>query len=674
MAVFQHLGPLARIYGAMVTMEQDLSSLVGAALRKLQQRDFAGAEEIYKQVLAQDSKHADALHLYGCLCDELGRTDEAVALISGAVKCNPLASPYFYNLANMLSKQGRYAEAILQYRTAIKLKPDYAVAHNNLGMVLSRQGDHVGAKTCFQNAIRSRADYADPHYNLGIEYKNEGALSQAVSSYQHAIRINPRYADAHYNLGNAYGLMQRPTEAVVAYAQASGISPDNAVILTNWGTQLLKLGRVQEAVRAFAGALRLDPCDVLTHSNLILAKCYATSDPAEIYAQCKEWDLFHGVHHRPGIQPPIDRLGPKRSLRVGYVSADFRQHAAAHWIEPLLAGHQHQSFSIYCYSNSKITDAVTDRLKRHADVWIDATELDDDALAKQIQRDQIDILVDLSGHTEGNRLPVFARKPAPVQVSWFGFPVSTGLQAMDYRLTDSIVDPIEDSEKYYSEKLFRLPHFYAAFDPGAQTPPIEEGPVTRNGYITFASFNNFTKVSQAMVLVWCQILRAMPKSQLLLQAAGLETEEMRAEIRALVSKNGVEPERLLLRGWSGLNEYLALGSQVDIALDTYPFNGGVTTCHALWMGLPVVTLSGNSAASRVGRSILTNIGLAELCAESADQYQEIALALAQDSRKLATMRASLRDRMRNGGLLDGASLAQEAEQAYRTMWDNETTA
>ena len=652
----------------MVKMEQDISTLVGVALRKHQQRDFAGAEAIYKQVLAQDSKCADALHLYGCLCDDLGRTDEAVALISTAVQCNSLAYPYYYNLANILCKQGRYTEAILQYRTAVKLKPDYAAAHNNLGMVLSRQGDRLGAKTSFQNAILARADYADPHYNLGIEYKNEGAVNQAISSYQRAVHINPRHADAYYNLGNAYGLQQRPTEAVLALAQASQISPANPVILTNLGAQLLKIGRVDEAVNAFTAALQLAPNDVFTRSNLILATCYATSDPVEIYAQCKEWDLIHGASHHGKVQTPVERPEPERSLRVGYVSADFRHHAAAHWIEPLLAGHQHQEFSIFCYSNSKLSDAVTDRLKQYADVWIETTDLDDDALEKQIRHDQIDILVDLSGHTDGNRLPVFVRRPAPVQVSWFGLPVSTGLKAIDYRFSDQDLDPQEAAAHCYSEELFRLSRFYAAFAPEPGAPTVTPLPSARSGFVTFASLNSLAKLTPGMYALWAEILNSTPHSRLLMQAAGLDNEATARSVRDRFAAHGVLADRLTLRGWTNIEEFLHLGSQADIALDPFPFNGGVTTCQSLWMGLPVVTMSGASAASRVGRSILKRIGLAALVAETPEQYRAVATELAKNQVALKELRGSMRARMAEGGLLDGAGLADEVEAAYRNMW------
>lgn len=642
--------------------------LVGQALRQHQAGDFAGAEAIYRQVLAQDPGHADALHLCGCLAADLGRTDEAISLVTRAVERNPNAYPFHYNLANLLGKQGRQDEAVGHYREAIRLKPDYAQAYNNLGLALSSQGDRPGAMACFEQAIRFKPGYADPYYNLGLALKAEGDLGRAIAAYREAIRIRPDHADAHYNLGNALSFAKRLEDAVAAYRDAIRIRPDSSKVHANLGTVLLKLGRLEDAAACFREALRLDPEDVFCRSNLVSAASYATADPAAMYAECAQWERIHAAPLRNAIEPHANRPASERRLRVGYVSADFRAHAAAYWIEPLLAGHQHGDFEIFCYSNSELADEVTQRLKMQADVWVACAALSDDEMASRIRQDGIDILVDLSGHTDGNRLLVFARQPAPVQVSWFGFPVSTGLKAMNYRLSDSVLDPVGENDRFYSEKLVRLQRFYAAFRPDPAAPPVGGGPVARNGHVTFSSFNNFAKITPFMLALWADILRAVPDSRLLLQSAGLDGTDLGGEVRAFFAKKGVAPERLILRGWTGLNEYLRLGTEADIALDPYPFNGGVTTCHALWMGLPVVTLSGQSAASRVGRSLLGGIGLAELAAENPAQYRDIALGLAKDRARLALLRASLRERMASGGLLDGQGLAREVEAAYRAMW------
>jgi predicted O-linked N-acetylglucosamine transferase (SPINDLY family) len=317
-----------------------------------------------------------------------------------------------------------------------------------------------------------------------------------------------------------------------------------------------------------------------------------------------------------------------------------------------------------------VVDATTERIKSCVDSWVQCEALTDDGLAKRIRQDAIDVLVDLSSHTEGNRLLTFARRPAPVQVSWFGFPVSTGLQTIQYRLTDSMLDPPGESERFYSEQLVRLDRFYAAFRPDQRAPAIADAPVNRNGFVTFASLNSWAKVTLPMLELWADMLRDLPGSRLLLQAAGLEDADLADSVRKLFAQRGVESQRLLICGWSHMDEFLHLGEEVDIALDPFPFNGGVTTCHALWMGLPVVTMRGESAASRVGTSIMAHIGLADLIAADADSYRSIAVGLAKNRARLTELRASLRVRMESGGLLDGVGLAEQAAAAYRNMWRN----
>jgi protein O-GlcNAc transferase len=458
---------------------RQLAIWVNDAVTRYKVRDFAGAEAIYLKVLEQVPDHADALHLYGCLCEDVGRAKQAIDLVTRATQQNPSAYPYFYNLGNLLSKQGRTEEAIRHYQTAVALKPDYAVAHNNLGLALRKQGKRDEATTCFQRAILCMTGYADPHYNLCAELKLRGDMAGAIAACREAIRLRPTYAEAHFSLGHAYAMVQRPFDAVEAFREAIRHQSDNALAFTNMGGELLKLGRVEEAVTAFQEALRIEPGNSFIHSNLLLTTSYASPDPALMRIQADQWEHDHGVPLRNAIAAHVNHTNSEQRLRIGYVSADFRHHACAYWLEPLLAAHQHDDFEIFCYSNCEaiLTDAVTARLKAHSDVWVDTVTMSDEALAARIRADGIDILVDLSGHTDGNRLLVFARQPAPVQVSWFGFPGTTGLQTMHYRFTDTVMDPPMESDRFYSETLVRLSRFYAAFKPDANAPKVGLGPV-----------------------------------------------------------------------------------------------------------------------------------------------------------------------------------------------------
>jgi predicted O-linked N-acetylglucosamine transferase (SPINDLY family) len=433
----------------------------------------------------------------------------------------------------------------------------------------------------------------------------------------------------------------------------------------------MRIGRVDDAILAFRQALAIDPTDSFCHSNLILAASYTSADPAVTHAECVIWNQMHGSTHATKRQQHPNSRILNRQLRIGYVSADFRSHAAAYWIEPLLIGHLGaDDFKVYCYSNSPsdITDQTTQRIRTLADEWVECANLSDEQLDQRIQDDAIDFLVDLSGHTDGNRLLVFARQPAPVQVSWFGFPTPTGLSAIQYRFTDDILDPPNSSESHCSESLVRLPRFYAAFRPDDRTPDIGESAFSRNGYVTFASLNSLAKVTTNMLEIWAQVLFSVPNSRMLFQAAGFESEAIVERIRATFARYNIDNNRLVFRGWADLASFLNTGEVADIALDTFPFNGGVTTCHCLWMGLPVVSMFGESAASRVGLDILSRAGLKELVAEKPKQYIENAVLLALNHQKLTAMRPTMRTRMISGGLLDGEALAEKVENAYKDMW------
>lgn len=650
------------------TAQRDLAALVTKGLSYHQSGNWKAAKAPYLEILKKDPENADALHSMGCLLDDQGNTVQAIKLLVRATKSRPAAHTFLYNLGNMYMKQGNAKEAVLCYREAIRLKPSYALAHNNLGRSLSQIGLRVEAKASFLNALSIQPTYADALYNLGIELKTEGDLVGAVAAFDGALQIQPRFADACCNLGSTYMQMQDLSHAVTAYRKAIQIEPNNARNHTNLGAAVLRMGRQHDAAHCFQEALRLNPHDAPTRSNLILATSYSTSDAEALKLLADEWDQVHGLPLRKYIKGHANAANPEKRIRVGFVSADFRLHAAAFWIEPVMANLSHDDFEVYCYSSNAVVDSTTDRFKLFGHHWVEAAALDDDALVEKIRGDAIDILVDLSSHTEGHRLLVFARQPAPVQVSWFGLPITTGLKTIQYRITDSIIDPPGRTAIHYSEELVHLKRFYAAYCPNPSAPDVNAGPVSRNNFITFASVNSFAKISAPILELWADILGSLQHSRLIVQAAGLEDAELAEHVYRTFAERGVTADRLSLRGWTPMGDFLLLGQEADIALDPFPFNGGVTTFHTLWMGLPVITLSGQSAASRVGFSILNHLGLADLAADNAEQYKMIALTLANDRTRLAMLRNSMRSRMADQGLLDGASLCTEVRTAFRNMW------
>lgn len=369
------------------------------------------------------------------------------------------------------------------------------------------------------------------------------------------------------------------------------------------------------------------------------------------------------------IQPHSNDRSPDRRLRIGYVSSDFRQHSVGYFIEPVLAHHDHGRFEIFCYSDHFQEDEVTERLKSHADHWRRLVGLSDEQAANQIRADQIDILIDLVGHMGGNRLLVFARKPAPIQVTWLGYPNTTGLSAMDYRLTDGFADPPGTTEHLHSEKLIRLPECFSCYRPLSDAPEISELPAREKRYVTFGSFNNQAKITPEVIAVWARILQSILGSHLTLKNPALGDETTQQMVQNSFAELGITPERLELLGHDPSQRlHLERYRSIDIGLDPFPYNGATTTCEALWMGVPVVTLAGKTHAGRVGVSQLSNLGLTELIGHTPEEYVAVAMRLSADLERLSALRTELRSRMAGSPLMDGPRFTKNLEEACLTMW------
>ncbi len=431
----------------------------------------------------------------------------------------------------------------------------------------------------------------------------------------------------------------------------------------------MNCGEAEEALRLTRRALRLRPDRPDGLSNLLIGLQYGDNrSPLELFAEHRRFDALVGrprtAHHaRHGNDPD-----PDRPLRVGYVSNDFRQHVASCFFEPLLACHDPARVEAFCYSDTVSPDAVTRRLTALASGWRDTVGLDEAELAQWIRDDRIDILVDLGGHSAGNRLTVFARRPAPIQVTWLAYPDTTGLSAMDYRLVDAITDPEGIADGLASETLVRLPDGFLCYWPPHGAPEPGPSPAAA-GPVTFGSFNRMAKVTPAVVALWAAVLRRVPESRLLMKSIGIGSPAVRGRIEAQLRDHGVDPARLETVSWSPTwLEHLALYRRIDIALDCFPYNGTTTSCEALWMGVPMIGLLGDRHAARVGASLMSRIGLSELVARDAADYVEIAARLASDRERLASLRAGMRDRLRASPLCDGPGFARRVEDAYRGMW------
>ena len=528
-----------------------------------------------------------------------------------------------------------------------------------------------------QRAIALDPNIAESRNYLGIVPANMERPDEAITAYRAAIALKPAYVEAHYNLGIALANMGRLDDAIAAYRAAIALKPGYAQAHSNLGNALKESGRLDEAIAAFRKAMELNPAIIVAHDNLLLSLQYhPDSDPRNLFEESREWDGIQtellkqliGSSSASSGRPSHNARTADRRLRIGYVSGDFRDHPVARFALPLLGSHDHGGFETFCYAKVPVSDSVTLQFQKYADGWRNIAGMSDAVVAEAIRLDEIDILVDLSGHTDGNRLPVFARKPAPVQVTYLGYPATTGLKAIDYRLTDELADPPGLADSYCSERLIRLPPCAWCYQPPEASPAVGELPAKRNGYITFGSFNNFSKINEPLLKLWAGILLRVPQSRMLLKAKSLRCGSVQEYVVRVMRDLGIGPQRLDMRGWVPAGDHLAVYNQVDIGLDTYPYHGTTTTCEALWMGVPVISLAGQSHVSRVGVSLLSNVGLEDFIGHTADQYVEAAVRLAGDLSKLEHKRQNLRQHMEQSPLMDAPKFARNIEAAYRLMW------
>jgi len=679
------------------------------ALRSAVEHHQAGrleqAQAIYSQILGAHPDQADALHFLGLLTHQKGRHADAWQLMQRSISLNPSAANYYCNAAPVLQAMGRLGEAADLCHRALTLKPDYPQALANLGAVLKERGQFDEALACYRRSLHLLPDSPQAHFNLGVILKERGELEEAIACYRRAIDLDANFAEAHNALGVRLRDKSELDEAVRCYTQALAIRPDFAEAHNNLGIALRDKGQLDDAIGSLRRSIALRPDSFETHSNLgnvykdrgeldEAIACYRRAlhikpdprvasnilytmhfhggfDARQIHEEHVRWNKeYAGSLASAAPVFDNDRSGERR-LRVGYVSSDFNEHPIGRFLLPLLEHHDHKQFEVFAYADVRRPDGLTRRLERCTDVWRDTQGNSDEQLARLVRQDGIDILVDLNMHMEGTRMLTFARKPAPVQVTYLAYCGTTGLETIDYRFTDPYLDPPGQSDEFYSEKSIRLPTSYWCYPPPEHAPEVGPLPTLAAGHITFGCLNNYAKVSAAALESWCRILQAVPGSVLLLHSR--EGDHRRRAFECL-RRNSIDPQRLRFVGLQSLSTYFRGYLEIDIALDPFPYPGGTTTCDALWMGVPVVSLAGTTAVSRAGLSILANVGLAEagvgwaLVARDADEYVRIVTDVAIDLPRLAQLRSTLRDRMRASPLMDAMRFTNEVEAAYRQIW------
>jgi len=634
----------------------------------LEKGNAAEAAECYRRALAQDPTHTGARLNLGSALRDLGKPAEAADCYRRALEDVPDDPAILVSLGAVLRDLGERDEAERCYRRALEISPDSALAHFNLANLLREMGRSGEALAGYRQAVELEPDNTSMFCNLGNALRDAGRTEDAIEAFRKALEREPDNADALLNLGNAFKETGRHREAVECYEKALLVRPGMAEAHYNLGTTLQDQCRMQEAVARYRRAVELKPDHAVAHSNLLMNLQYDPEvTPEEILKESRAWERqqLAGIRLLP---PPDNAPDTERPLRIGYVSGDLRRHPVGYFLDGVLACHDRERFEIYCYANQSFGDDLTERLRGNARHWREIFGQGNDAVASLIREDRIDILVDLAGHTARNRLAVFGRKPAPVQATWAGYVGTTGLSAIDYLITDPWETP-EGTEAWYVERPLRLPDCYVCYSPPEYAPPVAALPALRNGYTTFGCFNNLAKLNSRVTDLWSRLLQEIPDARLLLITKALGDPDVRELCLEAFVRDGVA-DRVALCGMLPHAELLARYGDVDIALDPFPYSGGLTTLEGLWMGVPAITLEGDRFASRHTLSHLTAAGLPEFIVPDEDSYLARAAELAGNTARLSALRAGLREKMVQSPLCDCPRFTRNLEETYRAMWRN----
>jgi len=596
--------------------------------------------------------------------------DRAAALIAwsslraaGAQNPDALA-----RLAVALLDAGEAPLAAETLRDAAKLRRSPGILRL-LGQALLECRQLKEAEQVLRSALGLAPQSADILSLLGETALASGQPAQAEALWEQALQAAPEHPVALGNLAGLHALAGKCGAALALFERLDKQRPERAENHNNRGVALMACGRTEEAIAAHRRAVELQPDDCSSWSNLLFMLHYSDAlSPEALFAEHLRWSARFAPRYAALRRPCANDRNPVRQIRVGYVSPDFRSHAVMLFLEPVLENHDPARFHVTCYHDSVGGDAVTARLKARAAVWHDVHGMPHESLADLVRRDRIDILVDLAAHAQNNRMPVFAMKPAPVQITYIAYPSTTALPTMDYRISDAVLDPPGTTEALHTEKLLRLPEVYWCYRPPDEAAQLEESPDERAGPVIFGSANRLEKVTPATMAAWARVLSAVPDSRLLLVHRQFREPLAQERLRVLLAGAGIQPERVSTYVPHTMASYLEALRRIDIALDTYPYSGGSTTCNLLWMGVPVIALAGRHPISRMSATSLHAVGLSELVAETPEAFACCSAQLAGNPVKLAELRRGLRAQMRAGPLMQSLRLVHHLEEAYRTAW------
>lgn len=677
------------------------------ALDLLVQSRFPDVAELCRKIVAVDPDHYRAHHGIGICLYKSGNSTEAVKHFHKAIAINPEYFEAYNNLGNLMRESGnldeslhfflmgkairpdapmihsnignalrdldRNAEAIISYQKALRLDPCHMDARYGLAVSLQKLCQHEEAGAEFQKVLRQNPNHVNALYGLATTQKEMGRVKESYDLFKQLLLLKPEMYEALLSLANLlqeqvkFGMEWAQDETLSCYRRIVAVKPDDSATHNTLANLLLSRGEIAEALHEYRQAVALIPHNPILRSCLLMALQYHSSPTlAELYKESTLWPEFCAADIKRKTAF-VNTLDSERPLRIGYVSADFKMHPVSSYLRPILYHHDSERYPVFCYSNSKVNDVFTEQLKSYADNWRDIVDLNDQELHNLIVSDNIDILVDLSGHTDGNRLLLFTSKPAPVQVTWIGYFFSTGLKEIDYIFMDeTAVLPRE--EHFFSETVIRLPQTRFCYEPPNAAPDVAPLPALNNNYITFGSFNNLAKMTPEVINLWAKVLITVPNSRLLLKAKSLGSDSVRRRISEQFANQGVSPDRLIFRGASPHIDMLREYGDMDIALDPFPFNGGQTSCEALWMGVPVITLFGNRPIARQTSGFLKTIGLKGFIADNEKEYIELAKKWSSGTEELSQIRSSVRGMMKNSLLCDGKQFTANLEKTYRNIW------
>ncbi len=673
----------------------NIQQLLQSGVEHHRRGELAQAEQFYRQALGVDPNHPDGLHLLGTLADQCGQHNAAIMLLERAVALAPDDAAYLNTLGIAQQQAGRVDEANDAFRRAVARNPDFLEPAIRLGGLLDSRRQFDEAAAVLKAALDNHPESVDARFLLAAALEGMGFFADAIDEYRRAILVDPTFAPAQYNLGNALEAKGYLDDAAESYSRAHQCDPSLAEAANNLGKVRQKQGRFEEATRAYrravesrsgwsvahanlAGALQvqgrideaiaayrtavqLDPSDAQVHSTLVVAlNNVADVDAATVFGEHIAWAARHAS--APALTHTNSR-DPDRRLRIGYVWGGFCDHPLAPFVEPILDHHDRAQFEVVCYS-SKAADTTPNWMRERADLWRDITPVFDDRAARVIHDDRIDILIDLAGHTPGHRLGIFAHKPAPVQATYLGYPNTTGVTHIDYWLT-VLTDALPPHAERHLAPLDGAYCFAAPQD----APDVAPLPMLANGFTTFGCFAPLSRINLPLLDLWASVLGESIGSRLILRAHGFSDPATRQRVADAFIERGITSDRIdLLPRPDSQRELLQAYGQIDLSLDTFPHNGLVSTCQALFMGVPVLTLCGERVASCVGRDLLHAAGLDEFVVREKDDYiLEAALAGAEPDR-IGALRSSLRNRVGASRLMDGARFTRRLEETYRAWW------